>query len=1096
MDKICRVGILRSKVVLLTCGLVIVLIPSLPGFAAPSVTNISLSADSVGRYEIIELRASIVTVAQNSFWPYDPAPPPPIPPRVGITVDGLFSDDEWNTSITVPGFLFLDYERKDTPSGEAFIPVGKPEWRVRFAPPRLGTWRARLRVTDASGTVTSPESDDLVFQCIESQNHGFVRVSATDPRYFELSDGTPLLGPGINTDFRSVSDAESKLDTFGDNGIRIVRWWMNYRGWQNPFGGGDVATAGGPQWSFSLSMDTGGGCKPGDRYSAKLLPGRDTRQSAYLIAGRTYKFSGYIKVFEVAGSAEQGVVPYIGNEQGGVFTGTSDWTPFEIRHTPNSDIWVSVGVKHTGSEGTGYFDDLELRYSTDGGQTWSENCLVKWDIDFQNYIDLQEAYKVDLIFSLAKQSGVYLKTVIAEKQDKSLGCIGLDGTTVERSDNNFYASANHPSRWLQKAWWRYLTARWGCYTSRHSWELCNEGDPFNEYHWDAANALADYIHSIDPNRAMCTTSFWHSIPMEFWKNSSCDYIDLHEYYGPKVAGTESHGPRFHAWYDPPTFANNTCMVPITSDRGEILLDTSVIKSGNRSLKLIAYENPNAGASDVITEEYHVGVDPAHTYRFRVWARGENISNPGGDLQWSRPGVGGVWSRAYHENDFIGFMPGISFPLGTFEGKFFESASFKPPATANTANIVISCPRGLPGVGNGILWVDQLEFIDETTGENLFVDGGFEMDRIDYDVALAVQKYGVLLNSYGRRIGKPVMWAETGIRGLNMYGNPYKGFYYTGESQEVIDDTECIHIRKFVWAHIAPMSPNALLWFAQMLHAKGVWYYFRAFQDFMSDIPLSNGQYRDVQADTTNSNIRVLGQKDPVNNRAHIWIDNALYTWKAVVDHSYRPEPWSSSVTYAKDSTCGAGNPTHIYKSLQDNNKNHPVTDTEWWQDMGEFNPANNPSLPPPVSGDVIISGLANGVYQVEWWNTSTGLVIRTERVECKNGKITLTVENLVSDIACKLAPAPPDLSLRLTVIEGRIAPGSEVTIAVDFTNVGNTDALNAGITARVPAEMDYVVGSAEVTGGIYNPAEKTITWIVDRIAPGETGRRLFKAIVR
>ncbi len=1005
----------------------IIVLAACPLQSAPSVGRLALSTDSIGQYEIIELGADISTVATNLFWPYDPQPPPSIPPGVGVTVDGLFSDDNWQSTIVVPGFFYLDYERR----GDAFIPIGKPEWRVRFAPPRIGTWQAKLRVTDASGTTMYPEGDGLVFQCVRSQNHGFVKVSARDPRYFELSDGTPLLSPGINANIRSVADAEAKFATWGENGVRIVRWWMNYRGWQNPFGGGDVATSGGPQWSFSLTMSTDGGCKPGDRYSAKLLPGRDTKQSVFLLGGKTYRFSGWIKTDSVIAGPDQGIVPYVGSQRGTPLAGSSDWTKFDVYYTAPSDGWVSVGVRHTGTAGTGYFDDVELRYTTDGGASWSENCLLKGDIDFQNYIDLQEAYKVDLIFQIAKQHGVYLKTVIAEKQDKSLGCIAADGSTAERSDNNFYASENHPSRWLQKAFWRYMTARWGCFTSLHSWELCNEGDPFNGNHWNAASALADYVHSIDPNKAMCTTSFWHSIPMDFWKTSACDYIDLHEYIGPKTPDTGSHGPRFYAWYDPIVSDNNTMLIPYTvPDRGELSFDNIVKVTGSRSLKLIAYDGAtDAGNTWLGTRAYHVGIDPTHTYRVRCWARGNNISNPGGELWWTKPRVDVVWSRAYHENDYIPGGITLSLPLGTYDWTLFESQSVTPLANANTANIYVQCTRGPSGAGSGTLWVDKLEFIDETTGRNLFVDGDFENDRIDFDVALAVEKYGVLLNSYGLRVSKPGMWAETGIREE----------IPSGGKARLLEDTEGIHLKKMIWAHAGPTNPNMLYWdLYGYLSTKNVWHHFRHFQSFMSGIPVSNGNYRDVEAEVSNAAIRVMGQKDTVNNRAHLWIDNSKYTWRNIVD----------GVTVE------------------------------------------------PVSGQITIGGLADGLYQVEWWDTSTGTVTSKQEVQCVQGKITLTVNNLVSDIACKIAPAPPAISLRLMVIEGSIKPGSEVTIAVDYTNTGTTEALNAMVTARVPAEMDYIEGSAEATGGTYDPVENSVTWIVDKIAPGETGRRVFKARVR
>ena len=89
---------------------------------------------------------------------------------------------------------------------------------------------------------------------------------------------------------------------------------------------------------------------------------------------------------------------------------------------------------------------------------------------------------------------------------------------------------------------------------------------------------------------------------------------------------------------------------------------------------------------------------------------------------------------------------------------------------------------------------------------------------------------------------------------------------------------------------------------------------------MSGIPLSNGHYKDVAATVSNPVIRVLGQKDLVNNRAHLWIDNSKHTWKNVVD--------------------------------------------------GVAIPA--------VSGTVTVDGLKDGPYKVEWWNTTTGEISRTE----------------------------------------------------------------------------------------------------------------------
>jgi len=59
--------------------------------------------------------------------------------------------------------------------------------------------------------------------------------------------------------------------------------------------------------------------------------------------------------------------------------------------------------------------------------------------------------------------------------------------------------------------------------------------------------------------------------------------------------------------------------------------------------------------------------------------------------------------------------------------------------------------------------------------------------------------------------------------------------------------------------------------------------YKQFYDFVSDIPLNNGNYQDIGAQVNNANLRVWGQKDLLNNRAHFWVQNRLHTWKNVAD---------------------------------------------------------------------------------------------------------------------------------------------------------------------------------------------------------------------
>ena len=54
---------------------------------------------------------------------------------------------------------------------------------------------------------------------------------------------------------------------------------------------------------------------------------------------------------------------------------------------------------------------------------------------------------------------------------------------------------------------------------------------------------------------------------------------------------------------------------------------------------------------------------------------------------------------------------------------------------------------------------------------------------------------------------------------------------------------------------------------------------------MANIPLNNGLYQDAAAVLTDGQLRVTGQKDLVNNRAHLWIQNTNHTWRRVVDNT-------------------------------------------------------------------------------------------------------------------------------------------------------------------------------------------------------------------
>lgn len=1016
--------------------IILAIITCSAAICAPEVSNVAADATQVPLYDVFRLKFDVNTSATNLYWPYDESPSTGVPVGVGVSVDGLFSNDDWQTTVVQPAFYFQDYERRPiTISGTTrdwLYPQGQPCWCIRFCPKATGIWKYKIRVTDSSGTTTY-DSPSNTFTCITSSNRGFVRVSSTDSRYFETSDGAYLNLLGLSDSTTVTYAMDDAYTNYAANKVNLLRVW--WQGSQGPVVFGLSGQGGIPIWIWqpnNLNVTTEA-ARPGDLFSGKISGNSQVWvPDVGVKPNKDYRFSAWIKTVGVTGEEDFGAYLDAAGVQSQKLSGDNDWSLLTIDvHSGPSQKTMSpyIKVRNT-TAGAVYFTDVSLREILDNDEFGPE-LVSRPNFDAYKYVSQLEAWKADYQLELARSLGIYLKICLQEKQDKIFGRIQADGTAGGQSDNNVYASAFHASRTYQQYFWRYVIARYGYATNIHSFEFCNEGNPFSGEHYNAANAFADYMHQNHPNNPLITTSFWHSIPMDFWKTSSCDYIDLHEYIGPTRTTPDSHGPRIYAWADGGINSSNASMLlPFVGTQGEFAFDSTQSHSGSKSFKITAYAGTGTDGA-VFYNPYHVAVDPNRTYTLKFWAKGENI----GQSRWRRVGFNIVWSKAYDENDYLGWTTPHA-PLGTYDWQQVVYTGIKPPADANTANIQIIC--SCTPDNEGIFRIDDIEFIDEVTGKNLFVDGGFEGDRIDYDPALAVRKYGVLLNSYSQRIGKPAMWGETGIRGPNIYGSPYKGIYYTGESQELADDVSGVWFRKFVWGHVDSEATANICWWIAAVRKYGLTRYIKYYQSFMEDIPLSNGHYVDARAVTSTPALRAWGQKDLVNNRAHLWIDNQPATWKKTIDRV--------SV--------------------------------------------------PAVSGSVTVSGFKDGPYKAEWWNTITGVVIKTEDKQCVNGDIVLSVQNLASDTACKIYPVAPALELKILTSSESVYPGQIITLTLQCKNNSTTAVNNALISAKVPAQMTYITGSAEVSGGNYDGAKSEVNWTISSIAPQQTITRTFKAKVQ
>ncbi len=540
--------------------------PAAPG---PAFTPLTLSTPAVAVYDPVEIAFGIAgSAATRPDFPYDPSPPPGLDGRVGITVEGQFlppGESNWARAISQPAFRYQAYDRLEDATGvEALFPVGEPGWRLRFAPTREGRWQARVRAQDAAvcveGLVPCPHwnlSETVAFEVgpPRPDNHGFIRVSAADPRYFEYSDGTFFRVSGFQEAIGTSTDVDALFAEDAAAGVTLLRSWMSAT---------SVFSRGIAQWSAWANSELDFGVHaPGKDLSARLDAGTPTAcmfqgfgESARpaFFAGQPYSVRVHARLVGVTAPRDPaqpfGLVVRLGGWPKELcatvepnarylspyWSGDGDWADYTAEFSLPEDVVLNGAAFFTvalenATSGAAYIDSVTVTTGVGGA-----NVLPHGDLNDHLGFDQAASWRWDRIIDSAAAHGIALKLVVLEKQDEILGRFRLDGTIADaRDDANFYGLPGQPSkvRRLQEYYWRYLTARWGYSTAVHSWELLNEGDPFNGNHYDLANAFARAIHDQDPNRHLVTTSFWHSFPVrEFWGNPQypdVDYADFHAY---------------------------------------------------------------------------------------------------------------------------------------------------------------------------------------------------------------------------------------------------------------------------------------------------------------------------------------------------------------------------------------------------------------------------------------------------------------------------------------------------------------------------------------------------------------------------------------
>jgi hypothetical protein len=557
------------------------LVPSIP----LGVTVLSETPGPVERWGVFEARFRLDgTAATHPQFPFTTSPPQGLEWVDGVTVDGLFSRDNWATVLRRPAFFMQPHDRQRRSDMEWLYPSGEPVWCVRFSPPDTGLWDWRIEVREARATTVSAVRQFAAVAAVSPLNHGPVRVSTADSRYFEFADGTVFLGPGhgIGTGWEAYSyEMVDSLTQIGPDNQDFFRWWISGALW------GSAWT---PWASRTLSYDgyippTGLGLEAayGDGIAALRLDAANPiafqgfmSGLPAVIPGRTYRMRVRWRTENVTGPANParpyGVCVRWGGwpEPGDTHTlplvvghvrGDTPWHVSEATFTATGAALSSghylanpVIVLENATGGRAFVDECSVREVLPGGALGPE-ILRKARFNSHLDYDQRRGAGLDAILSAANDLGKYFKLVISEKGDWLINRVGPDGLP-DPLGGRFNEPAPAPTHALHQWYWRHLFARFGAFRSVHSWELVNEEAPGPGDHFLLAADLARAAQA-DGNPHLASTSTWATLAEDAWKwppAAPIHYADFHCYVNntgwiePRAA-LASDSARFFHEYD-------------------------------------------------------------------------------------------------------------------------------------------------------------------------------------------------------------------------------------------------------------------------------------------------------------------------------------------------------------------------------------------------------------------------------------------------------------------------------------------------------------------------------------------------------------------
>lgn len=453
--------------------------------------EIAAATNAVGQYEKLDLIIHVGTQYEN---PFDPN-------QADVTV--LLKTPN-GKHLVLPAFFCQDYERKKLNQSREranwCYPVGRGDWKARFAPAETGSYLVTAQLKDRTGVI---QSQSIRFDCVPSSRKGFVRVSQKDPRFFELSDGTDLFTIGQNIAFIgegqyvNLTKAEEIFGKLHANGANFLRIWTccqdwamaieaKKSAWDRSWGrNAPIVTipdnGNGSANSKSVKIEGNGGTSIAMSPSHPIALRPKTR---YVLSGR-FMADGP-SALRVSIGQNTWEFPCNASAKKTSQKFKKDFV------TTDKERWLGRTALSLVGGGTICLEELSLRESPDGPELLWEADVNRPVRGVYNQVD---CFMLDQLVEAAEHNGIYLML-----------CVLTRDLYMKDLSNDKSAEYEQAIRDAKK-FMRYAVARWGYSTSVAVWEYFNEinpGLPTARFYAE----LAEYLEQIDIYHHLRATSTW------------------------------------------------------------------------------------------------------------------------------------------------------------------------------------------------------------------------------------------------------------------------------------------------------------------------------------------------------------------------------------------------------------------------------------------------------------------------------------------------------------------------------------------------------------------------------------------------------------